>query len=88
MISEEDSLTSKRSCVALRGMLRSLVREPVEHSLAERDKLLPEGPAAGSVPWRDAVCAAAHDVEHEARVLQQPRDKRMIDGYRLVNPVL
>ena len=70
------------------GVLRPLGGEAVEDAFAKANQLLLERSPPGPVPRRDAVLAAAHDVQDEARVLQEPGDQGVVDRDVLVPPVL
>ena len=88
MESKEDTFGTQRAHVALGRVPGSFGWKAVKNTLAEADQRLAERPAAGAVPWRDAIFAFDHYVKDEVRVLEHPRYQRVVHRDELVDAIL
>ena len=59
-----------------------------QYGFTEPYDLQSERPALDPRPWRVPITASRHDVQQEARVLQQPGYDRMMDGGEVLYPPL
>ena len=87
-VAEEDAFTADCAHVAIGRVLRALGGELVQHALAEADQLLYKSSPTDSCPRRQSIVATNHDVQQQARVLEEPVHHRMVDGDRLVDALL